>query len=199
MFLEVLGRADPWTPGPGLGMGLWGSGTCSAVWLLMGMSCPPSESFDASFCKDTTRRLGLILLKNSDISWNCLGRALNITREVWPTGLLLRAKKKKSRSCRWTVRSHLSKRRKVAMEFYKEYLLINTALQLTQRVIAFLPDPHSAQLAPRERGSKAHMNYFLKIPWPLLSLICKSSFITVLSDKVLPPRSFGFTWALLHM
>lgn len=53
-------------------------------------------------------------------------------------------------ACQWAVRSHLSKRREVAMEFSKEYLLINTALQLTQRAIAFLPDPHSAQLAPRE-------------------------------------------------
>lgn len=40
------------------------------------------------------------------------------------------------------------------MEFYKAHPLINTALQLTQRVIAFLPDPHSNQLAWKERGSK---------------------------------------------
>lgn len=79
------------------------------------------------------------------------------------------------------------------MEFYKEYLLINIALQLTHRVIAFLPDPHCAQLALRKRAASTYMSYFLKIIWPLLSLICKSSFITVPSDKALPQRSFGFT------
>lgn len=79
------------------------------------------------------------------------------------------------------------------MEFYKEYLLINIALQLTHRVIAFLPDPHCARLARRERAASTHMKYFLKITWPLLSLICTSSFITIPSDKALPRRSFGFT------
>ena len=58
------------------------------------------------------------------------------------------------------------------MEFYKEPLLISTVLQLTQRAIAFLPDPHCAQLALREGAVSVHMNYFLKITWPLLSLIC---------------------------
>lgn len=48
------------------------------------------------------------------------------------------------------------------MEFYKEYLPINTALQLTQRVIAFLPDPHSVQLVLRERGSKRPRQVFSK-------------------------------------
>lgn len=77
--------------------------------------------------------------------------SLSRTKEVWLNGSLTRAGEKLSRvACQWAVRSHLSKRREVAMEFSKEYLLINTALQLTHRVIAFLPDPHSAQLAPRE-------------------------------------------------
>lgn len=59
--------------GPGLCAGPESVGdvqVCLA--LLMGMSCPPSKSFDASFCKDTARRLGLILLQNSEISWTCL-------------------------------------------------------------------------------------------------------------------------------
>lgn len=125
MFLEVLGRVDLWILGLGLGMGLWGLGICSVVWLLMGMSCFFFELFDVSFCKDIIRRLGLILFKNFDIFWNCLGRVLNIIREVWLIGFFLRVKKKKLRLCRWIVRSYFFKRRKVVMEFYKEYFLIN--------------------------------------------------------------------------